>query len=54
MNTVMCSRCKGKCRRFEMNMNLREPDTVLSVMGYIHTAEEGDLDRFKHVGPQDQ
>lgn len=35
-------------------MNLREPDTVLSVIGYIHPAEEGDLGRFKHVGPHDQ
>lgn len=31
MDTVMCSRCKGK-RRFEMTVNLREPDTVLSVI----------------------
>lgn len=54
MDTVMCSRCRGKCRRLEMTMNLREPDIVLSVVGCIHATEEGDLGRFKHVVPHDQ
>ncbi|XP_065515643.1 dnaJ homolog subfamily C member 14 isoform X2 [Lathamus discolor] len=42
MNTMMCSKCQGKHRRFEMN---RDPLSAryCAECGRLHAAEEGDL-----------
>ncbi|XP_061217711.1 dnaJ homolog subfamily C member 14 [Neopsephotus bourkii] len=42
MNTMMCSKCQGKHRRFEMN---RDPLSAryCAECGHLHAAEEGDL-----------